>query len=328
VSGDTRTASQQGALRLEPCAESPLQLSPGQHILRAAPGTGSGLDLDGIVLASGAGGTAPGPGEPVLPAAERTSAPRLRLEDFGASKVRATVDETTRPFWLVLGQSYNDGWKATVNGRDLGSPQVLDGFANAWLVRPQGRGPMAVTFTFAPQTRVSIASAVSGFALLLCAALALFAGRRRHADPGSADSPTLRSLRAVIGPASRRGVILTVSLATALVVGVIVGPIEGVALGVLVAAALRWGRTHVVLALGAPLVLAAAAGYILLQQTRYGYPPIFEWPTFFDRVHILGLLAAVLLAADVVVEQVRERVRASDGVAQTPTTPDGGGTAN
>ncbi len=242
--------------------------------------------------------------------------------------MRATVDRTNRPFWLVLGQSYSKGWKATVNGRDLGSPQVLDGFGNAWLVRPHGRGTMAVTFTFTPQKSVWVASVISGFALLLCAALALFARRRRHPDLGHGDAPRFRSWRAGFGPAARRGVVLTVSLATALVVGVIVGPFEGLALGVLVAAALRWGRTHVVLALGAPVLLAAAAGYILLEQSRHRYPAVFEWPTFFERVHLVGWLAVVLLAADVVVEQVRGRGQASGGAAPTPTTSDGGGPAN
>jgi hypothetical protein len=156
LSGDSQTASQHGALQLEACAAAPIHLSAGQHILRATPGAGSGLDIDAIALGSGAGGnaTAPSPGGPVLPTAARTSAPRLHLEHFGAAEVRATVDRATRPFWLVLGQSYSKGWKATVNGRDLGSPQVLDGFGNAWLVRPHGRGAMAVTFTFTPQKSV------------------------------------------------------------------------------------------------------------------------------------------------------------------------------
>ncbi|HEY6414655.1 MAG TPA: discoidin domain-containing protein, partial [Acidimicrobiales bacterium] len=69
VSGDTGTASQHGALRLEACAEGPVHLSAGQHVLRATPGRDSGLDLDAIALGSGAGGSAPAPspGGPVLP---------------------------------------------------------------------------------------------------------------------------------------------------------------------------------------------------------------------------------------------------------------------
>jgi hypothetical protein len=71
------------------------------------------------------------------------------------------------------------------------------------------------------------------------------------------------------------------------------------------------------LAVGAPVLLALAAGYILLEQSRHRYPAVFEWPTFFERVHLVGWLAVVLLAADVLVEQVRGRGQASDGAAPT-----------
>ena len=39
--------------------------------------------------------------------------------------------------WLVLGESYNRGWRAWCDGRDLGEPRVLDGYANGWLLRPR-----------------------------------------------------------------------------------------------------------------------------------------------------------------------------------------------
>jgi hypothetical protein len=44
-----------------------------------------------------------------------------------------------------------------------------------------------------------------------------------------------------------------------------------------------------------------------VQQTRHDYPPVFEWPTFFDRVHVLGWFAVALLIADALVETVRTR---------------------
>ena len=46
----------------------------------------------------------------------------------------------TRPYWLVLGQSINKGWKATVDGsgKDLGPATLIDGFGNGWLVQPTG----------------------------------------------------------------------------------------------------------------------------------------------------------------------------------------------
>jgi hypothetical protein len=43
---------------------------------------------------------------------------------------------------------------------------------------------------------------------------------------------------------------------------------------------------------------------------------VFEWPTFFDRVHMLGWFAVAFLAADALVETVRTRRR------RAPDRPD------
>jgi hypothetical protein len=64
---------------------------------------------------------------------------------------------------------------------------------------------------------------------------------------------------------------------------------------------------RVVLAIGAPVALVLAGLYVLAEQTLNEYPPVFEWPTFFDRVHVLGWLAVALIAADALVEVVRTR---------------------
>jgi hypothetical protein len=55
---------------------------------------------------------------------------------------------------------------------------------------------------------------------------------------------------------------------------------------------------------------------VLAEQTLHTYPPVFEWPTFFDRVHMLGWFAVAFLAADALVEAVRTRRR------QTRDQPD------
>ena len=44
----------------------------------------------------------------------------------------------TKPFWLVLGQSNNAGWRATVDGKELGESTLADGYAQR-LARPAGR---------------------------------------------------------------------------------------------------------------------------------------------------------------------------------------------
>src|SRR5262249_57008710 len=90
---------------------------------------------------------------------------------------------------------------------------------------------------------------------------------------------------------------------------VLIKPLPGLLVGLLPLAALLRARWRVVLAIGAPVALGLAALYVLLEQTLNEYPPVFEWPTFFDRVHVLGWLAVVLIAADALVEVVRTRRR-------------------
>ena len=42
--------------------------------------------------------------------------------------VRVRVDG---PAWLVLGESFNRGWRASCDDRDLGAPQVVDGLGES-----------------------------------------------------------------------------------------------------------------------------------------------------------------------------------------------------
>jgi peptidoglycan/LPS O-acetylase OafA/YrhL len=90
---------------------------------------------------------------------------------------------------------------------------------------------------------------------------------------------------------------------------VLINPLPGLLVGLLVLAALVRPRLRVVLAIGAPVALGLAGLYVLAEQTLNEYPPVFEWPTFFDRVHVLGWLAVALIAADALVEVVRTRRR-------------------
>ncbi|MGH9032238.1 MAG: hypothetical protein ACRDZV_08905, partial [Acidimicrobiia bacterium] len=92
----------------------------------------------------------------------------------------------------------------------------------------------------------------------------------------------------------------------AVVAGALIRPLAGVLVGALVLVAVYRPRWRAVLAIGAPAALALAALYIFVQQWRHRYPAVFEWPTFFDRVHVLGWLAIAFLAADALVEVVRD----------------------
>ena len=55
---------------------------------------------------------------------------------FSFASVNGAAVSSTRPFWLVLGESYSPGWRAsceTLNGtKELGAPVPIDGYANGW----------------------------------------------------------------------------------------------------------------------------------------------------------------------------------------------------
>jgi hypothetical protein len=125
--------------------------------------------------------------------------------------------------------------------------------------------------------------------------------------PGADAAPALRWPWIADGShPSVRAAVITIALAT-LGAGLLVEPLVGLLVGALVAFALLRPRARVLLAIGAPAALALAGLYIAVQQYRYDYPAVFEWPTYFDRVQTLGWLAVVLLAADALVEIVRTR---------------------
>jgi hypothetical protein len=104
-------------------------------------------------------------------------------------------------------------------------------------------------------------------------------------------------------------VVAATAIGAGLLAAVLINPLPGLLVGLLVLAALVRPRWRVVLAVGAPVALGLAGLYVLVEQTLNEYPPVFEWPTFFDRVHVLGWLAVALIAADALVEVARTRRR-------------------
>jgi arabinofuranan 3-O-arabinosyltransferase len=332
VTGSVADASTGRPLSAEPCdpttggaSSSPLTLDRGQHVLRSALGLETGVDLDGIVLGSGAGGTplalgargaVPAAAEPA--AAEPTGGtPKVEVTSSGRTNMKLHVTGADKPFWLVLGQSHNRGWVASVGGHDLGKGQLVNGYANGWLVDPKDARTLDVTLTWTPQRTVWIAIAISGVTMLLCTALALgLLHRRRRAQAAppeaarnSDEPPVFRSPLVAAGTRPRGLVVAATAIGAGLLAAVLINPLPGLLVGLLVLAALVRPRWRVVLAIGAPVALGLAGLYVLAEQTLNEYPPVFEWPTFFDRVHVLGWLAVALIAADALVEVVRSRRR-------------------
>jgi arabinofuranan 3-O-arabinosyltransferase len=159
-------------LKLEGCG-SGVDIPARATTITGAAGTP--LRVDAQRLASAA---------PVPPAVTALPASAIKVKD----KTHATID-TPGPAWLVLGQSYDKHWKATCDGRDLGAPVPMQGYANAW---PIGRASCQVVFTYGLQRAANAASILSLVACLLLLVLLLAAAwiaRKRVVDGAVPDLP-------------------------------------------------------------------------------------------------------------------------------------------
>jgi arabinofuranan 3-O-arabinosyltransferase len=94
------------------------------------------------------------------------------------------------PSWLVLGEGYDRGWRAWCDGRALGTPTPVDGYANGWRVGPSCH---RVRFAFAPNRLALLGYVVSALAALACLALLLVGVRRRRSRLADLAPPPLAS---------------------------------------------------------------------------------------------------------------------------------------
>lgn len=307
-----------------------LSLGPGTHTLQSSVGAVSGIDLDQLMLSSAPGGQAPAPsggasgGRPGTqgPGRGATAAPKVRVLSQGTTTVHVRVGAAKGPFWLVLGQSINAGWRATVDGgAALGAPTLIDGFANGWLVNPaalgtakDNSGDFDVTLTWEPQKTVDAGLLVSGAGTVVCVGLVVapaFTRRRRRRGPEPGGGRSDRGRRGLsAGPVlaspgtgdwhhpSRRAAV-AVTVAGAAVGAVLGGPLVGLVTGVgaLAGASLRGGRALV--RLGAVVLVVATGGYYVVHQAVSHFREGGGWPTNFAPADLLTWMAVSLLFADV-----------------------------
>lgn len=288
-------------------------------------------------MASGRTGVAGGPGGAgtgaALPTVPTGSAPTLTVTAQTRTTESATVTGQGQGFWLVLGQSLSRGWHARLRPAgggepvDLGSPTLIDGYANGWYVPASvARGTLAVTLTWAPQKVVWVALAASGLALVVCLVMALWPRRRRSPAAGAAvdgtgaeegvdhagseggtDRPVGSALLGYEGeqPAWRSSV--GWALGAGVVAGLVSSPLAIPVGFVLVLAGLRLRRSRVLLGWAAPALVLTCGAYMLAEQAGHRYLSNIDWPGQFPAANTLGWSAVLLLGADVLVDLVRSR---------------------
>ncbi len=333
VSGSLADAEARNALRVTACAGTVggIDLTTGEHVLRSAPGRSTGVDIDTVALSSAKGGTpGAGPTPGAQPVKGGSTGPRVEITRNGRTNKTVTITGATKPFWLVLGESRNDGWVASGgSGANVGPVRLVNGYANGWLITPKASGgPITVHMDWTPQRVVWIALALSAIGIAVCLALVIVVGLRRRRRPEALDAETVAPAPALVSPVAPRSRItgalaLTLVPIIALVVGgMLVNPLIGVVLAVITALVMRFGRLRPLLTIGPPALIVMTGLYIVAQQYRHEFTARFEWPTFFARIHVLGWLAVLFVAVDVLIDFVRERQRmAKPRRGHTPVKP-------
>ncbi len=205
------------------------------------------------------------------------------------------VAPSDRDRWLVLGQSYNDGWRASTDAGSLGPQLLVNGYANGWKL-PAHAEPLVVHLRWTPQRIVNIALALSAVAAVLVLVLALGFFSRSTSEEPATSAASLEDAEATGGfsdaidpPGPTWWPWLVVGL-VALFGGL--GP-GLVALAATRLAARRAWRRWVLLV--PPILLGGVVAIMVYKQVRYDLPADLGWPAAFPFVP--GLAWCAIAAA-------------------------------
>ncbi|MEY2581775.1 MAG: arabinofuranan 3-O-arabinosyltransferase, partial [Ilumatobacteraceae bacterium] len=194
--------------------------------------------------------------------------------------------------WLILGEGYNDGWKAAAGSISLGTPRQISGGFNGWWL-PASSSPVVVTMTWAPQRTMWIGMLLAALAILVCMVL-IWADRKRSLLP-EPDAPVLDWPPHPVG----RRCASVAAAALVVMAGLTISPKYALFAGVIGVAMIVVRRPAVAGVTALALTLALAA-LIIRRQLRYRLIANPSWPAAFDDLHRAGLLVVVLLLASTI----------------------------
>lgn len=187
--------------------------------------------------------------------------------------------------WFVFGEGRNTGWKATIEGNDIGPSVVVDGGAHGWWIEPSTNS-QTLTLVFTPQRTLNIALLISALFVL---ATAIIAVRSRPITRNNSEMnvsplrvhPTLKV--AVVGAMHLLIMLALFDVATALWTTALV-------------AASLLTHTHKILMWCVTAVFTVVMGATWWESLTTKVPLDFGWPTSTQASHHTLLGCLVVLA--------------------------------
>ncbi|MGV9313902.1 alpha-(1-_3)-arabinofuranosyltransferase domain-containing protein [Streptomyces sp. NPDC003691] len=263
-----------------------LDLAAGTHTVEA--GDAGPLAITGVSLTRGAAVT------PAMAGRE------LTVGDWEADRREVSVGPGAASY-LTTYENFNDGWKATLNGKEL-SPVRLDGWQQGFAI-PEGEGG-TVELSYEPSLVYGIGLIGGGVALLALIGLVLY--RRREENPERAAETAPAPVPD--GPGTVLGLVALT------VVAVVVAGWFALLVPALALIALR---RHALLV---PIAFAAMAAAGIAAATGAGEAPAAGEGAFGHPAQVLAFIA--LFAALVTVGGFGRRGQAPAAGADSGTYPD------
>ncbi|WP_420453718.1 alpha-(1-_3)-arabinofuranosyltransferase domain-containing protein [Ilumatobacter sp.] len=303
------------AVDATPCAPTGT-LAAGDHRIASSPG--AAFEVDRVVLSSEAAD--PSSGSTVDPGA-------VVVTDASRRHRRIEVPACPRGCWVIHGEGWNVAWTASIDGRSLGEPTLVDGNANGWWIEPSS-DPVVVDVDWPVQRSLDLALLASALAVLACIGLVAWDRRR--------DGERRRSVATVAVPTGRR-TLIGAAAATVVGVAVLVDPLTAVPAALAWTAACALGRPRLVGWVG--VATLAVTALVVAEVVRTDEPfPNAGWPVRFEYLHPWSLLGVLLVTASCLVGRERPmpdgegggdaRGDPADGVAVAPRPTEATSTAS
>jgi arabinofuranan 3-O-arabinosyltransferase len=270
------------AVTVPTCASAAVPLAAGRHLVVSANGTSTGIEVDRAVFSAT-------PAAPTGP----TAAPAVTVSRTRTTRT-ATVAACPAGCWLIFGEGFDTGWKATVDSRDLGPQTQISGGFNGWWIAPSST-PTVVDIIWTPQRTNDIALLVSGLAVIGCITL----GLRRHRAAGGVvadatgvlDAP--RFSASIWRPATFRAALLSAGVLVASAT-LLISPATGI-VAIAIGAVIVATRRPVLAGVAAVGLAAVLAAVVVRRELAERYPADTRWPGHFEDLHRPGLLVVALL---------------------------------